>query len=76
MLSLEQESREEVAADKDLQTAATFLWHCQKYKAAGQICQKIIDASGGNANAIALKGWIFLSSPKEEVQSKALNFFD
>ena len=67
-LNMELESREEVAGDRDMMAAATFLWHCQKYKQAGQLVQKILDATGGSQNAVCLKGWIFLSSPKDEVQ--------
>jgi hypothetical protein len=27
-----------MASDKDLFTAASFLWHCQQFKRAGQLC--------------------------------------
>lgn len=47
-LTLEIDNREEMASDKDLYVAATFLWHCNQYKRAGQYTQKIIDNTGGN----------------------------
>jgi len=71
-LSLELDSREEMASDKDLMVAATFLWHCQQFKRAGQYTQKIIDNTGGSQNSVCLKGWIFLSAPKEELQMKSV----
>lgn len=75
--NLEMDNREEMASDKDLFVAASFLWHIQQFKRAGQYCQKIIDATGGgNANSICLKGWIFLSTPKEELQLKSLQYFE
>ena len=47
-LTLEVESLEETASDKDLLCAATFLWHSQQFKRAGQYCQKIIENTGGS----------------------------
>lgn len=44
---LQMEDREESASDRDLMCAATFLWHTQQLKRAGQIVQKLID-SGAN----------------------------
>jgi hypothetical protein len=32
-----------MASDKDLITAATFLWHTSQFKKAGQVVQKVID---------------------------------
>jgi tetratricopeptide repeat protein 21B len=75
-LTLEMDNREEMASDRDLSTATTFLWHCQQFKRAGQLCQKIIDNTGGNPNSVCLKGWIYLSTPKEELQMKSVSFFD
>ena len=34
-LTLEMDDREEMASDRDLSTATTFLWHCQQFKRAG-----------------------------------------
>ena len=49
-LTLEIDNREETASDKDLSVAASFLWHNQQFKRAGQYTQKIIDNTGGNQN--------------------------
>lgn len=71
------DEREEMASDKDLMCAATFLWHTQQLKRAGQIVQKLIDNGAHNATqAQCIKGWIYLSSYKEELQNKAGVFFD
>jgi hypothetical protein len=48
MFELQLEEREEMASDRDLMAAATFLWHTQQLKRAGQIVQKLIEA---NSNA-------------------------
>lgn len=37
MLELQLEDREEQASDRDLMTAATFLWHTSQLKRAGQL---------------------------------------
>jgi len=37
-LSLEIDNKEEMASDKDLIVAATFLWHNNQFKRAGQYC--------------------------------------
>lgn len=55
-----------MASDKDLITAATFLWHTSQFKRAGQVVQKVIDNNSNNWGAQTLKGWIYLSAPKEE----------
>jgi hypothetical protein len=65
-----------MASDKDLAVAASFLWHCQQFKRAGQYCQRLIDNTGGNQNSVCLKGWIFLSTPKEELQLKSMQYFE
>ena len=75
-LTVEIDTREEMASDKDLTLAASFLWHCQQFKRAGQYCQKVIDNTGGSQNSVCLKGWIFLSTPKEELQLKSLQYFE
>ena len=75
-LTVDIDNREDMASDKDLITAASFLWHCQQFKRAGQYCQKIIDNTGGSQSSVCLKGWIFLSAPKEELQLKSLQFFE
>lgn len=38
--------------------------------------QKVIDNTGGSQSSICLKGWIFLSTPKEELQMKSLTYFE
>jgi len=43
MFELQLEEREEMASDKDLMCCATFLWHTQQLKRAGQIIQKLIE---------------------------------
>ena len=65
-----------MASDKDLITAATFLWHTQQFKRAGQLAQKVLDNNSSSLAAITLKGWIYLSTPKEELQQKSLQFFE
>jgi CRISPR/Cas system endoribonuclease Cas6 (RAMP superfamily) len=70
------DNREEMASDRDLSVAASFLWHNQQFKKAGFYCQKIIDSTGGNQNSICLKGWIYLSTPKEELQLKSMQYFE
>lgn len=66
-----------MASDKDLYVAATFLYHINQFKRAGQYTQKILDnTGGGNQNSICLKGWIYLSTPKEENQKKSEQFFE
>lgn len=65
-----------MASDKDLITAATFLWHTSQFKKAGQIVQKVIDNNAGSLAAQTIKGWIYLSAPKEEHQQKSLQFFE
>lgn len=70
------DGREDRATDRDLSTATTFLWHCQQFKRAGQLCQKIIDNTASSQNSICLKGWIYLSTPKEELQLKSQSFFE
>ncbi len=65
-----------MASDKDLLTAATFLWHTSQLKKAGQVVQKVIENNASSLGAHTLKGWIYLSAPKEEYQVKALQFFE
>lgn len=66
-----------MASDKDLICTATFLWHTNQLKRAGQITQKLIDANSNNSTqAQCIKGWIYLSSTKEELQQKSFQFFD
>lgn len=60
MYMIQLDEREEQASDKDLIAAATFLWHTQQLKRAGQIVQKIMELNPGNLNALALKGWIYI----------------
>jgi tetratricopeptide (TPR) repeat protein len=35
-----------------------------------------MDQNQNNMNALSLKGWIYLSAPKEELQQKSLQYFD
>lgn len=65
-----------MASDKDLITAATFLWHTQQFKKAGQVVQKVMDNNANSLAAQTIKGWIYLSAPKEEYQQKSLQFFE
>ena len=73
---LQLDEREEMASDKDLLCASNFLWHVQQLKRAGQIVQKILEMNPGNLNALALKGWIYLSAQKYDLQNKALGYFE
>jgi len=36
----------------------------------------LIDNTGGNQNSVCLKGWMFLSTPKEELQMKSMQYFE
>ena len=65
-----------MASDKDLIAAATFLWHTQQFKKAGQVVQKVMDNNANSLAAQTIKGWIYLSAPKEEYQQKSLQFFE
>ena len=65
-----------MASDKDLITAATFLWHTSQFKRAGQVVQKVLDNNSNSLAAQTIKGWIFLSAPKEEYHAKALTLFE
>lgn len=56
-----------MASDRDLLTAATFLWHTLQFKRAGQVVQKLLDNNNTSLTAQTLKGWIYLSAPKEEL---------
>jgi hypothetical protein len=57
-----------MASDKDMMCAATFLWHKQELRKAGTLIQKMIDnQSNASIQATAIKGWIYLSSQKEEL---------
>lgn len=40
------------------------------------MCQKVIDNNPNNLSAHTIKGWIYLSAPKEELQQKSLQFFE
>ena len=73
---LQLDEREDQASDRDLITAATFLWHTQQLKRAGQVVQKIIDVNPTSLTAHTLKGWIYLSASKEDLQNKALQYFE
>ena len=35
-----------------------------------------MELNPGNLNALALKGWIYLSAQKEDLQQKALGYFE
>ena len=71
-LTITLDEKEGMASDRDLLTAATFLWHTQQFKRAGQVVQKLLDNNASSLTAQTLKGWIYLSAPKEELQQKAL----
>lgn len=65
-----------MANDRDLITAATFLWHINQFKRAGQVVNKCLESNSANLNAQAIRGWIYLSTMKEDLQAKAMNFFE
>lgn len=65
-LSFRLEDAESTASDKDLMNAAMFFMYTNELKKASQAVQKVIDNNPANLNAIALKGWIYLSAPKED----------
>jgi len=75
-LTVDMDNREEMASDKDLYTAACFLWHISQFRRASTYLQKIIDNTGGHQNSSCIKGWIFLSAPKEELHAKSATHFD
>lgn len=56
--------------------AAQFLWHTTQLKRAGQIIQKVLENNPNNLPAIAVKGWIYMSTPKEELHQKGFMFFE
>ena len=73
---VELESREELAGDRDLLCAATFLCHIQQLKKAGQQIQKLLEINPGNLNAQAIRGWIYHKTGKDELQQKAMTMFE
>ena len=75
-LTLQLRDKEDMASDKDLLQAATFLWHTNQFKRAGQVVQKVLDGNPSNLSAMTIKGWIYLSTPKPELQEKSLTFFE
>lgn len=70
------ESAQSTASDKDLINAALFYLHINELKRASQTVMSVIDSNPSNLNAIAIKGWIYLSAPKSEYVEKALQIFD
>ena len=75
-LSFQSETAEQQANDKDLLTASTFYLHVNELKKATQTLQRVIDNNPSNLNALALKGWIYLSAPKEDYVNKSIQIFD
>ena len=75
-LTITLDEKESMASDRDLLTAGTFLWHTSQFKKAGTVVQKLLDNNANSLTAQTLKGWIYLSAPKEELQQKALQFFE
>ena len=73
---LTMQEREEQANDRDMITAATFKWHMNSFKQAGQIINRAIEGNSSNLTAKAIRGWIYLSTMKEDLQQKAMNFFE
>ena len=71
-LTITLDEKESMASDRDLLTAGTFMWHTQQFKRAGTVVQKLLDNNANSLTAQTLKGWIYLSAPKEELQQKAL----
>ena len=70
------DEREEMANDRDLITAATFMWHISQFKKAGQVINKCLESNNMNLNAQAVRGWIYLATMKDELQPKAMAFFE
>ena len=70
------DEREENASDKDLICCATFLWHTQQLKRAGQIVNKVLETNQGSLAALTLKGWIYFATQKEDLQQKALQYYE
>lgn len=62
------DEREEMANDRDLITAASFLQFNNQFKKAGQIINKCLESNSANLNAQAVRGWIYLSTMKEDLQ--------
>ena len=65
---LTMDEREEMANDRDLITAASFLQFNSQFKKAGQIINKCLESNSANLNAQAVRGWIYLSTMKEDLQ--------
>lgn len=55
---------------------ATFLWHTAQLKRAGQIVNKVIENNQGSLTATTLKGWVYFGTGKEDLQQKALAYFE
>ena len=66
-LTITLDEKESMASDRDLPTAGTFMWHTQQFKRGGQVVQRLLDNNAGSLTAQTLKGWIYLSAPKEEL---------
>ena len=65
---LTMDEREEQANDRDLITTACFLWHISQFKKAGQVINKCLESNSANLGAQAVRGWIYLSTMKEDLQ--------
>lgn len=48
---LTMDEREEMANDRDLITTASFLWHINQFKKAGQVINKCLESNSANLNA-------------------------
>lgn len=70
------DEREEMANDRDLITAASFLQHISQFKKAGQIISRCLEQNSANLGAQAVRGWIYLSTMKEDLLNKAFAFFE
>ena len=70
------DEREEMANDRDLITAASFMWHTVAFKRAGQVINKCLENNSANLGAQAIRGWIYLATMKEDLQQKAMAFFE
>jgi hypothetical protein len=43
-------------------------------KRAGQIIQKVLEQNPAHLNALAIKGWLYLTTPKEDLHQKGFMF--
>ena len=76
LFKMSEDYAEETASDRDHLNASIFYFHINELKRASQTVMGVIKANPSNLNAIAIKGWIYLATPKADYVEKALQIFD